>query len=371
MKLTHILLIIASMAAAIIAAGCQGLQNGSIPDTSSAFKGTEGLKISFFEGAPPESVLAGSIMNVALLLENKGAASIDCKNEGCGNFLVFAKEPIQFLEENGLEKAVKESEGLLSGKESYASGGRAAYAVGKTIMVSPDTKSTTALVFAAACYPYETKLTTRVCIPTAPYTVPEEKRVCKLEELRFQSQGAPVAIRKIVQNKFLTIENNKETVKPNLRVYVENAGKGIVLDSTPEALAKACTNTELGKEETKIVSIINVESAEVSGVQLECNSGRPFTLTGKNDKDFIECVAAQGQGFKREEFDNNFVATLSIKLRYGYQTAASTEVEIQGIKEDEASKIQPPTIPDEKPPILSEELPSDFPPMPQFPPEDE
>lgn len=349
MKLMHILLIIASMAAAVTAAGCQGLQrDGSIPDTSSAFKGTDGLKISFFEGAPPESVLAGSIINVALLLENKGAASIDCKT-GCGKFLVFAKEPIQFLEENGLKTAVEESEGLLSGKESYASGGRAAYAVKQQIMVSPDTKSTTALVFAAACYPYETKLTARVCIPTAPYTVPEEKRTCKLEELRFQNQGAPVAITKIVQNKFLTKENEKEIVKPNLRVYVENAGKGIVLDSTPEALAKACTSTELGKEETKIVGIINVESAEVSGVRLNCNSGRPFTLTGKNDKDFIECVAAQGQGFLREQFDNNFVATLSIKLKYGYQTATSKEVEIQGIREYEETKTpQQATLPPEK-----------------------
>ena len=75
MKLIAIALI------AIIAAGCNifgGGGPGTIPDTTDAFKGTDGLVVSFFEEAPPEKAYPGGIINLGVLFENKGASAIPC-----------------------------------------------------------------------------------------------------------------------------------------------------------------------------------------------------------------------------------------------------------------------------------------------------
>ena len=64
----------------------------------------------------------------------------------------------------------------------------------------------------------------------------------------------------------------------------------------------------------------------------------PFVLTGKRDKDFIECIGETG--FKRNDYDNNFVATFNLVLSYGYQSAASKNVEVEVI-ETEDSLLEP------------------------------
>ncbi|MBS3132837.1 hypothetical protein J4470_01750 [Candidatus Woesearchaeota archaeon] len=350
-KKTNIFILLLLLA--VFTSGCQafsGAKEDGIPDTSYVFKGTEGLVISFFDGAPPDRVFPGSRIQVALLLENRGAVAIPCNTrEECGEFLVFSKSPIVISEQDSLftavqDTAVQELDKRLSGKESYVSGGMAAHSISNVLVETPS-KSTSSLIFAAACYPYKTKLSTPVCVDTAPFILPKEQRVCNLDDLRLTSQGAPVAIRKIVQSNFITVEKGPdgrdvEVVRPHLRIFVENAGKGIVLERSPESFNKACTSESLTQGIDKlIIGKISVESADVSGKEMKCNDGRPFfTLSGDSKKDFIECIVREGQGFARKDYENNFISTFNIVLSYGYQSAASKEVEVAVIeREDEAT----------------------------------
>ncbi len=334
-KKSDILLLL--IVASVLLAGCQltgSKGEGRIPDSSSAFKGSDGLVMSFFDDAPPDNLIPDSEFKIAVLLENKGAADIACdKTPGsCGYYLAFAKEPISGvttplgkppsgeLKDALLEDdAVKEQYTIL-GKESYLSGGRAAMEFSDK--VATDAKSTTtAAVTFMACYPYKTSLSASVCVQTAHYTVPEKSRVCELKTLSFSSQGAPVAVTKIEQESIPT----SGYVKPRFKIYISEVGRGTVIAKDTESLKKACTKKATNLKE--IIGKVTIEEATISGKQLNCEK-KTITLTGTPKKDFVECSPTESDIFKAGA-SNNIVTPLKIVLGYGYQSAISKEIKIE------------------------------------------
>lgn len=350
------------VAVSILVAGCQltgSSDKGTIPDSSSAFKGKDGLVLSFFDDAPPDKVIPSSKdfkskFNIAVLLENKGAADITCDgdSESCGFFLVFSKEPIKitsYLKEGtllqavtgNLKDALEEIDGKskLIGKESYLSGGRAAMEFSAEVEEDVDVTTLSAITV-NACYPYKTSLSASACVQTAHYTVPEKSRVCELKTLSFSNQGAPVAITKIEQESILS----GEYVKPRFKIYISDVGKGTVIDKDKESLKKACTvnNPEIGE----IVGKVTIEEATLSGEKLNCQQGNGITLTGVPKKDFIECILERDDVFKANAA-NNLVSPLKMVLSYGYQTAISKDVKIEVL--DSPPRIKRMAITPEKP----------------------
>ncbi len=326
-----LLLVVAS----ILLASCQLTGNkgkSGIPDSSSAFKGSDGLVLSFFEDAPPDKLIPGSDFKIAVLLENKGAADITCDKppESCGYYLAFAKEPISGvtpssgeLKDALLEDPLVKAQYTILGKESYLSGGRAAMEFSDK---ATDAKAaTTASATFIACYPYKTSLSASVCVQTAHYTVPEKSRTCELKTLSFSNQGAPVAITKIEQESILS----GVYVKPRFKIYISEVGKGTVIAKGEASLKKACT-----KEATNLNDIIGkvtIEEATISGKPLDCqgttDKKNTITLTGTTKKDFVECIV-NDNAFEAGA-SNNIVAPLKITLGYGYQTAISKDVKIE------------------------------------------
>ncbi len=318
--------------------GCQlvgSKTQGSIPDSSSAFKGSDGLVLSFFDDAPPDNLIPDSEFKIAVLLENKGAADIKCDETSgsCGYYLAFAKEPISGvtpssgeLKDALLEDEKNKEQYTILGKESYLSGGRAAMEFSDKVKV--DVKSTTtALVAFMACYPYETSLSAPVCVQTAHYTVPEKSRTCELKTLSFSNQGAPVAITKIEQESILS----GSYVKPRFKIYISEVGKGTVLAKEPESLKKACTSDTTNLKD--VIGLVTIEEATISGKQLDCQETKEgkkktIALTGISKNDFIECSPVESKLFSAGA-SNNLVAPLKIVLGYGYQTAISKDVKIE------------------------------------------
>ncbi|MBI2664675.1 hypothetical protein HYX10_05045 [Candidatus Woesearchaeota archaeon] len=316
-----------------IIAACGPSEPGKIPDVSEAFEGKQGLELSFFDNAPPETTVPGAAIPIAVLLENKGAADITCGDTsradfGCGYFKVIAAEPLKVSPDFGLLKDALSSTGTaeIIGRENYLAGGRAAVEVKADVGAAKSTTSRT--ITALACYPYKTFVSTPVCVKTAHFSIPESSLVCEPSDIRLKNQGAPVAVTKIGQES-LTIG---ETVRPRFKVYVEKVGKGTVLDSSDDALRKACTD-EAGSE----IGIVTVEKAELSGLKLDCE-GQTLIATGAAKKEFIECSTAKiPEAEMPPDFaagaNNNIVSTLTLTLSYGFQTAASAEVEIEVLDE--------------------------------------
>ncbi len=342
-KNSNVLLLL--VAISILVAGCQligGKERGGIPDSSSAFEGREGLALSFFKDAPPEKLIPNSEFRIAVLLENKGAADISCDDnpESCGFFLVFSKEPITGITPptGNLKDALEviDDRPRLLGKESYISGGRAAMELAAN-SGEPD-ETTMSTVTVNACYPYKTSLSASVCVQTAHYTVPDANRACRLSALSFSSQGAPVAVTKIEQESILS----GEYVKPRLKIYVSEVGKGTVLAGDTQSLKEACKSETANIKE--IVGKVTVTEATISGAPLNCQ-GKTITLTGTTKKDYMECLLEDS--IFNAGASNNMVAPLKLILSYGYQTAISKEVEIEVL--DSPPKIKRFSIIPEKP----------------------
>ncbi len=312
------------LALALFLNGCNSGGSGGIPDSSEAFKGSDGLVMSFFSGAPPEKTLPGYDFKVAVLLENKGATDIICDTvaENCGYFVVFANEPISEIKPNsGKLKEALQNDGqhVILGKESYLSGGKAAMELSAKVNANAE-KTTLTTITVDACYPYKTVLTASICVRAADYTVEEGNLVCEPRTLTFSSQGAPVAIKKIEQD---TIFRGSK-VFPRLKIFVQDVGKGTIVEGTPASLAMACTrDSKDAKDLNNIIGKITIDEATLSGQQLDC--GKSATITGVSKNDYIECISKDGF----DSGSNNFISPLILKLSYGYQTAISTQVEVE------------------------------------------
>lgn len=312
------------------------------------YEGSDGIVVSFFPNAPPDTAFPGSTIGIGVLFENKGAVEVSCKEE-CGHFLVFARYPIQkdgepFAVKDGLRDALENSlETELGGKESYLSGGKAALEL-PAVSVSEVESSTTANVFALACYPYRTLLSASICVDTAPITLDPADKVCDLKDISLKNQGAPVAITKVSQARYVKNIGGKNIVHPLVRLTIANVGGGLVLDNSSESLNRACTSDPASEQLPQgIIGLVSI-NADVSGIPMRCNGGRPFKLSGDRTKDIVECVA-DFEAMERAEFDaiasrfdynsadNSFVTTLNVQLTYGYQTSVAKQVEIEVLGE--------------------------------------
>jgi len=313
---------------------CQGLfpeGSSEIPDGADILKGREGIVISFFENAPPDKVSPGSQIKVALLIENKGSASVNCDGpRGCGYFKVIASD-LEIAEEGKLRDALDQIDGQFQiiGKESYISGGRAVMELNAIVPPTID-RTKTSTVTVNACYPYVTKLTATVCINTAPYSVPEDDRACKLRDISLRDQGAPLAVKKITQDSI----PSANSVRPRYRIFLDDIGKGSVLGHTDASLAKACTSLlEVPSPEGPIKvsearDIITISNAQVAGIPMDCLPAE-FSLSGNSKQDFIECTLQESKGFTTVGATDNFVSTLSIEFSYGYKTTSTKSFKIE------------------------------------------
>ena len=282
-------------------------------------EGTEGLVISFFENAPPDLLYPETESEMALLLENRGTFSIDCSqdnSEGCGNSLIFSRDPISITDQTSgfVAQSVADKGNVLRGRSAYTPGGKTTF--DSKIKVEQTSVDKNVLIFAIACYPYETSFSKSVCVDVSPIRIAEDQKACNFESLNFESQGAPVAIKKIEQPKITT----SGEVTPRFRIFLKNEGNGLVIERSSESFDKMCSNEP--NDDHSVIGLISVKSATIGDKKLNCS--QKFKLSGNFEKDFIECTA--------EPFEvdaNSFVSTLSVVLSYGYQTTVSKKIKIE------------------------------------------
>ena len=335
MKTVHFMLF---LLAAVFLAGCDLtiitniINPGGGGSIKPSTEGTDGLTLKFFEGAPPESLLANvgsnqkTKVNIGIMIENRGVQDLNCSSEqGCGYFRIDGGKYIELDETfkvGTLKQALESSNvnSVIPGKIWSGSGGRVAIET-QANLTGPG-KTTRSTIFANVCYQYKTSLSTPICVETAHYSV--ENRVCDLRALSFSSQGAPVAITRIDQDSVI----DGDEVKPRLGIHVRNVGSGFVIGKEDEELKGACT---AGGDSTEIIGKITVESASLSGKEFDCVNKEVFLHGGVG---FFYCVleVLEGEGFGRNAA-NNLVSPFSITLAYGYRNAESKTVNIEVLDE--------------------------------------
>ena len=324
----------------------QACQNGGkqgLPDYSSLLTGTQGVKVGFMENLPPKEIFisqgdkTGVPFKIGLLVENKGASDVsegavrpdspdpELERQSLGDgYMAITTEPsyvrltgasAQYATEPRIFKLLGKSiENPVGGKEVVVLDAVADY-------VDDNQEKKISEITATTCYKYQTRATAAVCIDPDFFSVAKKPASCTVAPITLTSQGAPVAVTKVVPDMKPSGEGTISGVTPEFRIFAANVGVGQVVNKDAE-IRSLCTSkidTERLESIHEVFDIVKV-SASIGGQQLDCGDGRLDISEAGN---FIRCrfneVDAGSDAFVRE---------LAILLEYGYVDQQKTTVTI-------------------------------------------
>lgn len=285
----------------VLIAGCSANgKKGTLPDTSAAYTGTEGLSIKFLDNAPTAMVAANTYLPVGLFLENKGAVDIS-------NGVIVIRYPKDMMQLD------KDSFSFnLEGKETLQSGGKTIEIVNGFTKnpVKIGTEKPKLSITATGCYDYATKLSTGLCINPDPYGVKKlsgKKAACEAKQLTFNGQGAPVAITKVEP---MTLTKGS-AIDIHVKAYLENRNKGIIYRKG----TTYCTSEPAG------INSVFVR-ASLLGRDTACYP-EELVLSDRSDENYVTC------SFTGITVEDAFVTQLSVTAEYGYSSTASKDAIIE------------------------------------------
>lgn len=263
--------------------------------------GADAVKVDFVANAPPESVYEQTPVPLVVTLKNNGAYDI---NNG---YLALAVDKYISL--------VSESVTAfnLAGRTQYTPEGESQYInfIANAMALDPHSQIHSAEVRATVCYPYKTRATATVCIDTAVYNPNVRDKPCEIKSLKFSGQGAPVGISKVDTN---MIPAQGDMVIPEFIIYIDNLGKGLVVDSG--RVLDACSGFAFGQPFYNLVKV----NARLSDMPLSCTREIKLLKKGAN---FIRCVGSpisMGLG--------TYPSPLMVEVDYGYVQSLSKIVKI-------------------------------------------
>lgn len=318
----------------LLIAGCSSSSTKKTDDINVRI-GFKGLDMEFLKGTPPAKMFEGDAFHALIKVKNNGAYSI--KND-------------QAILSLGVEKDYTKKTELLTGGRITSFGGLSNAAsfglegkssinpIGNEEVISynivagrvdPQSETHTSTIISTLCYPYETVLTSNVCVDTDVNDLRPAKKVCNMQDLVFgNGQGAPVAVTKIEVNMLPVISSGKDSatsIKPQFLIYIENKGLGTVIKA--EAVKDFCTKSDT---EHKNLNVVYVD-AYLSNKKLKCQLDVETSATErghiklKDKKDIIWCDLVEGIPAAQDPY----LSPLKIELSYGYSQSISANYVIQ------------------------------------------
>lgn len=298
----------------IMLTGCTG--NGGLNDKNNINTnyrtGSTGLTFEFGVETPPNQVFEKNQFTVGLLLENEGATSI------VGGKMVLTFEDDYM----GVSSGFSEFSFDLYGKDEYRDGERKLISTPVFAKEFPETLSErhTSLILATACYSYETKAATSVCVDMDPNNVNSKDKVCQRQDRALGSQGGPVAVTLIEEH--IMIE--EDVIRPFFIIHLKNIGDGQVINKS--SVNFACSSNSVPRSDWNVVELVEVTFSKykMSTGEIVCEP-RPLRL--ENDEDTIKCWLRDGIMSNQDTFQSY----LSVDLAYGYTESISKSVNIEKI----------------------------------------
>jgi len=342
----------------IISTGCDLIIKKDNASETDEVTGTKGLTMEFVKNFPQdEYILSGGDkegIEIVLDVRNEGAFTPSTDNfldinienidgatdeQGFGNiFLGGFDDKIIISDDDikGMDKTQSLGNLFLPGKSSInPRGGIDTISFnGKIITANVHIDQYEPTILATMCYSYLTEAGPSVCIDFNPYDTREDK-VCNIESKSFSSQGAPIAVTKIVQ------EATKNKIR--FKITIENVGSGDTINF--KSLDKCIPSPDKGldREDFDFVELLSVtvgtnelfiptKNSESSLILSKCG---PFA---KENSNLIRLF--NGEGFvictlDKEDFSNvqsAYTTPLNIILRYGYRETISKKIKITKLK---------------------------------------
>ncbi|MBI2656992.1 hypothetical protein HYX03_04595 [Candidatus Woesearchaeota archaeon] len=302
--------------------------------------GFAGLTLEFLKNTPPQKVFEGDVFPTVIKVGNKGAFSLKDNDKSILSLGIekdYTKK-VELLTGGKIEKVKENAASFnLEGRSTINQKGEEeviSYNI-QAGKVDPQSEAHPSTVIATLCYPYETVLSSTVCVDTDISGIRPGKKVCKLQDMVFSNgQGAPVAVTKVEMQMLPSQESQQSpqgygNVVPQFLIYVENKGQGTVIRR--EVVDKFCTQSSTTHEDLNIVYV----DAYLSGTQLECQlqkklgSNERGHIKLKDKKDIIWCALKEKGGVSANQ--DSYLTPLKIVLSYGYTQSISANYLIQKI----------------------------------------
>ncbi len=297
-----------------LAAGCNGISGGGDGKPKDTRTGTKGLVMSFIPGSPPNQFLGEGTLMVGIQIKNAGTTSIESSNGFGGNvYLSGFDSSIVHFEKNA------DGINLLGGRNLFDPEGETEikeFPATVTLGTKTDTYKTT--ILATACYSYETLANPLVCVDSDPFGINTRQKACTTKDVSLSGgQGAPVAVTKV------ELSPSKEKLR--FKISIANVGGGTVYNMN----SQNCNpySSGLTPKERDQVTIAEVSVANINllsfGACKPLTNGNINLIGGKRD---IICELDLGSSGLANS--PAFSTPMVIRLRYGYSSSISKNVEI-------------------------------------------
>lgn len=289
--------------AILFLAGCVS-NVGTTPFATSYKTGTGGIEARFLQGSPPNIVFEDKPFQISVELKNAGGYDV-VADQGIVNIL---PDPATQLLEASYQtfsaegKSLNNPQGATDVKTFQA----------KAAKIPAPSEQQDSTILAQICYPYETDLSTDICIDTdIENKLP--KKPCKLANPSFSGQGAPVAVTN-VQTELIPLGNK---IIPRFTLTVANKGSGQVVQ---DDLVQTLCQPGAGQRFLPLVRVVDGE-ALISDRSLNC---RPTELRLDQENKII-CTYDQGFPLTLTPFST----LLNVKLKYGYFQTTSKKITVK------------------------------------------
>jgi len=329
MRKNRLLVLISLMAAVIFISGCAqgggfslanfGKKQVMTPEEEAAaraliYRGTDGIVINFAKDMPPSIVYDVEPMTLGFEVRNKGA-----KDATLVHLFISGIDPAWLdsatvdsaaastLKTDGIDAKTIEGKELVRGEGGY----RLVTVQLKKKELSAGTDTYKPNIVVNACYKYATIANPIICVDPEPFKGTAGSKACKISDVLIASgQGAPIAVTKVEETMI-----GGEKPELQLRIFVENVGKGTAFYTLPDTNTKAntydCRNFD--------ITSLNKIKATVAG----------FTCT---PSDTLQLIEGKGILFCKktpEAASAAYTMPINIQLDYGYMSSASQLVEIK------------------------------------------
>lgn len=318
----------------LLLASCNILKGGTSPQAYPVRVGTDGLHMAFTSNTPPASVFASlpefeSVFPVVIELNNLGATDITNGFLTLGlenDYMELASWELEELPLEAVGASGKTLSFTLQGKSAYAPQGQRELLPFTIRAKELDQQSLhhTSTISLTACYEYETKASTPVCIDPDIYNLKPVEKVCTIEPQQLRGgQGGPVAIVKI-ETKMIPKDNS---IVPQFILYFENRGNGLVVHK--QNIDKACTSLGLKPQEWAKLHLDDISFSDFSlqQGQFTCSSD---VVPLKEKKGFMRCTLQPGL---LDTSIDAYETPLIVSFSYGYTFSISKDVVLERIEQ--------------------------------------
>jgi hypothetical protein len=281
--------------------------------------GSEGLQLSFLEGAPPSEIFDDGQypFSVAVQIRNNGEDDIDV-NDGYVELIGILPE-VYGVSASDLTQDLPEIEGARKSATSVIDGSIEIISF-DGLNYQQDIQGLTQNLRATACYNYVTKTTTNICVKEDSFNSLEKDEVCTITETKPVANSAgPIQILSMQQ----TVAGSE-----SVQVVFTVGHVGLESDHFFKVGADCDArdgNPDLYKVFIDVDSIVNNGiSAECSGFQEGSGSSGYITLFDKQPRT-VTCK------FDLSSIRGSSETPLNIDLEYRYMQSIEKQIEVRDV----------------------------------------